>query len=114
MSDLVQYAVGDSSILIEVPEDDFGVERTRRREDGVIDGHERLEKVLANVRPTARAVADALSGLSPDSYEIEFGIKVSAELGAIVAKSSAESHFTVRVAWKRDHAAPAVVDARPR
>jgi hypothetical protein len=31
--------------------------------------------------------------------EVEFGIKLAGEAGALIAKASAEGHFTVRLKW---------------
>jgi Trypsin-co-occurring domain 1 len=30
---------------------------------------------------------------------VEFGIKLAGEAGALIAKTSAEGHFTVRLSW---------------
>jgi hypothetical protein len=37
--------------------------------------------------------------LSPDGVEIEFGVKLAGEAGAIIAKTSGEGHFTVKLSW---------------
>jgi hypothetical protein len=40
-----------------------------------------------------------VSGLAPDTKEVEFGIKLTAEAGALISKVAGEGHFTVRLAW---------------
>ena len=59
----------------------------------------RLESALGGVRDAAQATLDTLSKLSPETVEVEFGIKLAGEAGALIAKTSAEGHFTVRLSW---------------
>ena len=42
----------------------------------------RLESVLGGVRDAAQATLDALKGLSPETVQVEFGIKLAGEAGA--------------------------------
>ncbi|WP_304364726.1 CU044_2847 family protein, partial [Streptomyces viridosporus] len=37
--------------------------------------------------------------LKPDTVELEFGVKLTAEAGAIIAKGSAEGHLVVKLSW---------------
>lgn len=100
MDAVVRYQVGDgSSVLVEVDEDAYGVEAVARNSDGVVDAGQRLESALASVRKAAQATLDALTKLSPETVEVEFGIKLAGEAGALIAKTSAEGHFTVRLSW---------------
>jgi hypothetical protein len=39
--------------------------------------------------------------LRPDGIEVEFGVKLNAEAGAVIAKSAVEGHFTVKLSWDR-------------
>jgi hypothetical protein len=63
-----------------------------------------FEKALAATTSThARAFAAALQELSypPDEATLEFGLKVSAELGnVIVSKIVGESNYTIKLTWK--------------
>ncbi len=100
MDTVVRYQVGDgSSVLVEVDEDTYGVEEVSRTSQGVLEAGQRLESALGSVRDAAQAVLDTLSRLSPETVEVEFGIKLAGELGALIAKTSAEGHFTVRLSW---------------
>lgn len=101
MAELVSYETDGAVVLVEVDEDEFGVERVTRRRDGILESGRRLEEVLATVKPTVRAVISALHELTPDEHEVEFGLKLNAEAGAIVAKTAVEGHFIVRMRWKR-------------
>lgn len=100
MDTVVRYQVGDgSSVLVEVDEDTYGVEEVARTSAGVVEAGQRLESALASVRDAARATLDTLTKLSPDRVEVEFGIKLAGEAGAMIAKASAEGHFTVKLSW---------------
>ena len=103
MDTVVRYQVGDSSsVLVEVDEDTYGVEEVSRTSEGVLDAGQRLESALASVRDAAQATLDTLTKLSPETVEVEFGIKLAGEAGALIAKTSAEGHFTVRLSWSPD------------
>ena len=100
MDTVVRYQVGDnSSVLVEVDEDSYGVEAVSRNTDGVAEAGQRLESALASVREAAQATLDTLTQLSPETVEVEFGIKLAGEAGALIAKTSAEGYFTVRLSW---------------
>ena len=93
----MRYQVGEgSSVLVEVDEDTYGVEAVSRTSEGVLEAGQRLESALASVRDAAQAALDAMSKLSPETVEVEFGIKLAGEAGALIAKTSAEGHFTVK------------------
>jgi Trypsin-co-occurring domain 1 len=97
---VVRYKVGEgSSVLVEVDEDTYGVEAVSRTSEGVLEAGQRLESALGSVRDAAQAALDAMSMLSPETVEVEFGIKLAGEAGALIAKASAEGHFTVRLSW---------------
>lgn len=50
--------------------------------------------------------------MAPDEVTVEFGIKLGAETGIVVAKGSTEVHFTVTLCWKRpDPPAPDTTSA---
>jgi Trypsin-co-occurring domain 1 len=100
MDTVVRYQVGSSSsVLVEVDEDTYGVEAVSRASDGVMEAGQRLESALASVRDAAQATLDTLTKLSPETVEVEFGIKLAGEAGALIAKASSEGHFTVRLTW---------------
>lgn len=65
---------------------------------------QRFETAMAKVRPAASAVIDSLRNMvhSPDEVQVEFGIKMSAEAGAIIASSGLEANFKVALKWKQE------------
>jgi hypothetical protein len=63
-----------------------------------------LEEAVAELKPAAQAILDGLKALSEGvkEIELEFGIKLTAEAGAIIARTAAEGHCTVSIKWTRD------------
>ena len=102
MTEIVQFETGHGPVFVEVAEDSIGTERIARNEDGVLQAETRLDEALQVARPAIRAVLDTLRELAPEEHVVEFGIKLNAEAGVVVAKSAAEGHFTVRITWRRD------------
>lgn len=102
MSELVRFETGQGNwLLVEMDDEAVGVDRVARREpDGVIVASSRLEEAVAQIKPAIRSVLATLRELAPDEHEIEFGIKLTAEAGVVVAKTAMEGHFTVRMGWR--------------
>jgi hypothetical protein len=101
--------VDGRKVLFEV--DDVGTavgpERVSRHGDTVVaDLSESLDDALDQVRPAAMKVLDAFRALRPDGLEIEFGLRLDAAVGAVIAKASAGAHFTVKLTWAESEHAP--------
>lgn len=63
---------------------------------------ESLEESLDQLQPAVGAILQHLTAFAPDELTVEFGLKVSAETGVVVAKGTGEVHFTVTLSWQRD------------
>ncbi|WP_405515336.1 CU044_2847 family protein [Streptomyces canus] len=108
MAELVRFRGPDgASLLVEVDEDDTGLELIARDPSGVVQASRRLEDALAAVRPALRSVVESVKALAPDEYEVEFGMKLNAESGVVIAKTAVEGHFSVRIHWSRADRHPA-------
>ena len=104
MSKLVQVPTQDGPVLFDVDEIPSGPERVSRRgANVVVNLDERLEEALASARPAAQAVLDAFKAISPDEVSVEFGLRIDAEAGAIIAKTGASGHFVVALKWSPVH-----------
>ncbi|MEC3982645.1 CU044_2847 family protein [Amycolatopsis sp. H20-H5] len=109
MDDLTKFALEDGgSVIIEV-EAPAGMTRVSRRDDLVDDTKASFERALTNVRDAASAALGQFQSMTrkPDEVEIKFGVKLTAEAGAVIAKTGLEGQFEVKLKWKRDPAAPA-------
>ncbi|MEU8006203.1 CU044_2847 family protein [Catellatospora sp. NPDC049111] len=108
MADLVRFrSAAGSSLIVEVGDLPTGMKRVSARDaNGIVEAGQRLEQAIDSLRPSLETLVDTIAGMAPTSHEIEFGLKLSGEVGAVVAKSTAECHFVVRLHWNGD--------ARPR
>ena len=64
MTEILRYEVGSGTVLVEVADDSYGVERPSRNEQGITDAGRRLEDALAAIRPAANAAAEGSLGRS--------------------------------------------------
>jgi Trypsin-co-occurring domain 1 len=94
-----------SSFTVEVDEPQRGpvTRGGGRLTDTVVEAGQSLEDALDRVSPAFRVLVGKLREAAerPDDMEIEFGLKLSTELGAIVAKTAGEANFRVCVRWSR-------------
>jgi hypothetical protein len=49
------------------------------------------------------AVLDAMRGGvdAPDEVQVEFGLQLSADVGAVIATTGVQANFRVTLAWRR-------------
>jgi hypothetical protein len=104
-----ETATAGQVVLVEQnsPARDRGVEHTQISLGGrnvVVDqARVGLEAALQGVRPAAKALLDQFKSLGDDvaEVELELGLKLTAEAGAIIARTSAEGHCTVKIKFVR-------------
>jgi len=60
-----------------------------------------FEEALEDVKEAATKTLAVLRDgkLGPDTVEIEFGVRFNCEAGAVIAKTGAEGHLLVKMAW---------------
>ncbi|MGC9377648.1 CU044_2847 family protein [Streptomyces sp. MH13] len=101
MDGLVEFKTEDGvRVVVEGVEDEDGA-RLVSRGDGPAQAARTFEGSLEGVRAAAESALRVFrdGSLRPDSVELEFGVKLSAEAGAVIAKGSAEGHLVVRLNW---------------
>jgi hypothetical protein len=116
MKQLVEYELEDgSTLLVEVDLPEAGIERTGRG-DQIVKAKERFADAIEQIKPVAHTVLAKLRDLSADEIGVEFGIKLSAKTGVILASADAEANFTVTLTWKREdpRSLPPPLDASRR
>src|SRR5437867_9727889 len=105
MSKLVRFELeGGGSVVAEL-EDYAEVGETRVARKGIIEtANQKFGEALDVVQPVANTLIARLTNLAqrPDEVEVEFGIKLSTEVGAIIAKTEAEGTLKVTLTWKAD------------
>ncbi|WP_232626926.1 CU044_2847 family protein [Streptomyces alfalfae] len=120
MTELMRWESDEGPVVVEVDSGDPGVRSVSRRgeHDEIHDVEGRFESALHNVRGAAMSALRTFRerSLDPDAIELEFGVKLSAAAGAVIARTAAEGHLTVRLSWTRrtpppgDDEAAAVAD----
>src|ERR1035438_2079656 len=69
------------------------------------DALRKLESVLDDAGSTIRTIGERIAesvgemNRKPDELEVEFGIKVDGEIGAVVATLGSGAHFAVKLRW---------------
>jgi len=96
------------SVTIEVDER-LGTVRAGKAAAVVQEVAESFERTLGEVRDAASAALGQFRSMaqSPDEVEIKFGVKVDAQVGAVIAKSGLQGQFEIKLKWVRDTTAPA-------
>jgi len=107
MKHLVEFPLEDGgTILVEAEqlEPAEGVVPATRPGEVIAKATETFEHALEKVKPAANAIINKLRGLSdpPDEIEVEFGLKLNAEAGGVVASAGAEANYKVTLNWKRE------------
>ncbi len=61
-----------------------------------------FDDAMQAIQPLAEQAVESLDRMlvKPESYEFEFGMKLSASLGMIVAKGETEANFKIKMVWK--------------
>ncbi|MET9481680.1 CU044_2847 family protein [Streptomyces sp. NPDC006638] len=101
MTALMEFTTDSGArVMVEVDRDAPGA-RPVSRGNSLAQAGRTFDEALTGIRAAAEsALAVFRDGpLNPDSVELEFGVKLMAEAGAVIAKSSAEGHLTVKLSW---------------
>jgi hypothetical protein len=62
---------------------------------------ETVQAALDDLKPAIAATTSRLRELAADEVTVEFGLVLGVEGGVVIAKGTAEVHFTVTLSWKR-------------
>jgi hypothetical protein len=104
VSELVSFPVdAENAVLVEVDLDEPEIGPASRAGDVIRSATTSFDGALANVR-TAAAVALANfrdMDVRPDEIQLEFGLKLNAQAGAVIAKTSLDGHLQVTLTWRR-------------
>jgi hypothetical protein len=108
-TELVRFTLErGGSVLVEVEGDEPGIQRASRVDDLIVQAKQELEPTMDNIRALATVALERLQGLAerPDGIEVEFGVRLNAQVGAVIAKTQAEGHLKVKLAWNANSDRP--------
>ncbi|MFI7236090.1 CU044_2847 family protein [Streptomyces cyaneofuscatus] len=93
----------DERVVVEVGFSSSGIVRASRPGEIAGTAARTLTESFDQVRAAAAVLLDRMTALPspPSKVEIELGVKINAEAGAIIAKTAAEGNFAVRLTWER-------------
>ncbi|MFI0410997.1 CU044_2847 family protein [Actinomadura sp. 3N508] len=109
VNELVRWQTEHGTIVVETDDREPGFSSVSRPGEMIHDATQRFEDAFRHVRDAAEAALAALRGgrLNPDAVELEFGVKLNAAAGAVIAKTSVEGHLKVKMTWGQTVAGPA-------
>ncbi|MER5986593.1 CU044_2847 family protein [Streptomyces sp. NPDC001787] len=90
-------------VAVEVSSGSSGIVRAARPGEIAGTAARSLAESFDQVRAAAALLLDRMTTMPspPDTVEVELGVKINAEAGAIIAKTAAEGNFTIRLTWER-------------
>jgi Trypsin-co-occurring domain 1 len=98
---------GGGSVIVEVDDASAAPRKTMRggvpSTETMVKATQTFEGALDGVRSASEALLARLLSLAqpPDEISVEFGVKLNAESGAVIAKAAAEANFAISLKWKR-------------
>ena len=102
MAELVRFEVSPGrDVLVEADATDEGLIPVGTGDDGIARAVARFSDHLDSIRDAvAQALFTLKDGLKPDEIRVSFGIRLAAEAGAVIAKTSGEGHLDVEMTWQ--------------
>lgn len=100
----IEFPLEDgSSLWVEVNEAETPGLAPAARGDLPTRAAKTFEAAMERVRPAAQAIIQKLRSLhdAPDEITVEFGLKLSAEAGAVIAASGVDANYKVTLKWKK-------------
>ncbi|MFF6779140.1 CU044_2847 family protein [Streptomyces sp. NPDC012637] len=104
MNTLMEFGTGSGAVLVEADGPQPGARPVARVGNSLVRAGQTLDEALAGIRTAAESALAVFrdGALRPDGVELEFGVKLSAEAGAVIAKTAVEGHLVVRLSWSPD------------
>ncbi|MFF5971300.1 CU044_2847 family protein [Streptomyces sp. NPDC012769] len=104
MSTLMEFGTESGAVLVEADGPQPGARPVARGGNSLVRAGQTLDEALSGIRTAAESALAVFRGgsLRPDGVELEFGVKLTAEAGAVIAKTAVEGHLVVRLSWSPD------------
>ncbi|MBP0009291.1 MAG: hypothetical protein J7545_03025 [Roseofilum sp. SBFL] len=104
MKHMVEFSLDEGeSIFVEVEEAEPVDDRIGIAPQVTTRGQRSFEAAIAKIKPVANTVIRQVRSLNEpaDEVEVKFGLKMSAEFGAVIASGNAEVHYEITLKWKQ-------------
>src|SRR5687767_4013275 len=104
MGDVMRFGGSDGdAVLIELA--DARTDEVRRgglSTSAVVDASKTLEQVIAQLKPLTEAFASEVRVTDgPEEVELEFAVRMSADANLVIAKTTGEANFRMKLRWSR-------------
>jgi hypothetical protein len=103
MNEILAFDTADGSqVLFAAPDDDIDVELVARSAGDVIPTGSTLDEAMASIRSASRSIIDVIRDMDhvPDEVTVNFGILMTAKVGAVIASAEAQGQIGVSLTWK--------------
>ena len=109
MKPLIAFPLdGDDSILVEVEElpaleVDEGLVANYPGQQVVVQARTSFAEAMDKIKPVAANIIGKVRELkdSPDEVEVKFGVKMTAEMGAVIASANVAGNYEITLKWKK-------------
>lgn len=104
MKHLIEFSLEeDQSIIFEVDESrsDFYADRIGIQQEVIQKSKESFDTAISKIQPIANAIITKVRSLKEpaDEVQVKFGLKMSAEMGAIITSSNIEGNYEITLKW---------------
>ena len=79
-----------------------GVFVANRPQKAIENVTQTLDKALDKIKPAATSIITKIRSIpdAPDEIKVQFGLKLSMDVGAIIASGGVEANYNVTLTWK--------------
>lgn len=105
MTDLVRFTTDfGEGVVVEVEESDHEaglVRASRRPGEVVLESTKSFGEIASVIQPVANRLIQSIRAVDvkPEEVEITFGLKLTFSAGAVIASTSGEGNFQIRLKW---------------
>ncbi|MEV8102785.1 CU044_2847 family protein [Streptomyces sp. NPDC088135] len=103
MTALMEFTTDSgATVMVEVDRHTQGAQLVALGDDNTLARAGRtFDSALTGIRSAAESALAVFrdGALKPDGVELEFGVRITAEAGAVIAKSAVEGHMVVKLSW---------------
>lgn len=104
MADIIEIRIGDQTVYFETAFDgEYQIDKVGVQELGqhvAISFQKALDTIRLVAGETIHHVREFDKEIAPDEFQIQFGIKLGGEYGAVVAKANGEAQLSVTLTYK--------------
>jgi hypothetical protein len=106
MTRLIDFELGSqTSVLVEASDDNMPHGQRQVSAGGAMTEKAQVafDTALAGIKPIARSIMAQMREAAAEAkeVEVEFGIKLTATAGVVLAKASTEGHCKITIKWVR-------------